>query len=177
MPTTHESRGGLLGFLATIPGIITACAALITAIGTVYVTNDDGSPPDPTPPVVQPTSEPPPSTSDPQPTLQPQDDDGPEPAVSPPVDEDVAAVLDVDAFTGMGVDDSVQITLEDCAAGDLVACGTVLDTLSQECYGGFWLSCDVLYEVSPIGSAYEWYGGTCGGFFADLTFAGVCSEQ
>lgn len=39
MPTTHESRGGLLGFLATFPGIITACAALITAIGTVYVTN------------------------------------------------------------------------------------------------------------------------------------------
>jgi hypothetical protein len=52
----------------------------------------------------------------------------------------------------------------------------LLDTLSWECYDGYALSCDLLYWVSPIGSDYEWYGGTCGEWFADLSFAGRCSE-
>jgi hypothetical protein len=33
--------------------------------------------------------------------------------------------------------------------GDLDACAAALETLSEECYDGYTLSCDVLYRVSP----------------------------
>jgi hypothetical protein len=48
-----------------------------------------------------------------------------------------------------------------------------LDALWDRCAAADWNACDQLYLVSPIGSAYEWYGYTCGG----TTSGGVACEQ
>lgn len=45
----------------------------------------------------------------------------------------------------------------------------VLDQLALNCYDGDFDACDQLYEVSPVGSDYEWYGGTCGGILDGIT--------
>ena len=34
---------------------------------------------------------------------------------------------------------------------------------ADDCYGGDMRACDDLYVQSPVGSLYEWLGGTCGG--------------
>jgi len=38
-----------------------------------------------------------------------------------------------------------------------------LDDLWDSCAEGDWTDCDELYEVSPFGSEYEFFGATCGG--------------
>ena len=38
-----------------------------------------------------------------------------------------------------------------------------LDRLAEECDAGDFESCDDLYRESPLGSDYEYFGGTCGG--------------
>lgn len=153
MTTEQESKGGFLGFLTTVPGILTAIAALITAGtgGVVYFANGDSGQ-DVTRVVVE-----------------------TQPAPAAPAPEEAAAV-DVSASTGLSSDDPVQTVIDDCGNGDLDACAWVLETLAQECYDGYVGSCDALFAVSPIGSDYEWYGGTCGGYYADLSYAGTCSD-
>jgi hypothetical protein len=154
MTTERESRRGFLGFLTTVPGILTAIAALITAGtgGVAYLAGGGSSGPDVERVEIR--------------TL---------PAPTAPAEVD-AADVNVSAETGLSPDDPVQAMIDDCGEADVDACTWVLETLAQECYEGYWLSCDALYEVSPIGSDYEWYGGTCGGYFADLTYAGACSS-
>jgi hypothetical protein len=151
--TAQESRGGFVGFLTSLPGIITAIAALITAGtgGVVYLANGESPGQQEMKIVVE------------------------QPAPDAPTDGE-AAELDVSADTGLSSDDPVQDMIDNCSAGDIDACVWVLETLSQECYEGYGLSCDALYAVSAINSDYEWYGGTCGGYFADLSYAGSCSE-
>ncbi|HEX5631191.1 MAG TPA: hypothetical protein VFY15_05990 [Acidimicrobiia bacterium] len=39
----------------------------------------------------------------------------------------------------------------------------VLDELAERCEGGDFVSCDVLYQASDVGSAYETLGNSCGG--------------
>ncbi|MDQ3464952.1 MAG: hypothetical protein M3500_09730, partial [Actinomycetota bacterium] len=46
-----------------------------------------------------------------------------------------------------------------------------LDQLAQECFEGVMESCDDLFFQSEIGSAYEEYGGTCGGRIEDAAVA------
>jgi hypothetical protein len=136
-----------------LPGILTAIAALITA-GTgavVYLANGNDSEPDKTRLVIETQAAP-----------------------ATPTDEEAAAVK-ASADTDLSSDGPVQDMIDDCGNGDIEACAWVLETLAQECYDGYGISCDALYAVSPIGSDYEWYGGTCGEYFADLTYAGTCS--
>ncbi len=143
MTQVQESRGGFVGFLGTVPGILTAIAALITAGtgGVVYLANDNGSGPGGDEKIIIVTQE----------------------APTVPTDADAAAV-DAWVNTGLSSDDPVQVMIDSCGNGDLNACASVLVTLAQECQDGYALSCDVLYAVSPLGSDYEWYGGTCGGY-------------
>ena len=54
------------------------------------------------------------------------------------------------------------------------ACLVLLDQLADECAGGFGVSCDALFWVSPIGSEYELFGATCGYRF-DESYAGSCA--
>ena len=152
--TTQDSRGGFASFLTTLPGILTAIAALLTAVtgGGLYLANSNGSEDGPARVVIETVAGP-----------------------AAPSNEEAAAV-DVSASTGLSSDDPVQSMLDGCGSGDVDACAGVLETLTQECYEGYGLSCDALYFVSPLGSEYEWYGGTCGGYFADLAYAGTCSE-
>jgi hypothetical protein len=161
MTTGRESRGGFLGFLSTIPGILASAAALITAIGTtagVYLANADASGSGEPPPTVatsQPAPEPEPEPA-PEPAPEPEPEPAPEPEPEPEPEPD---------------------PYDECFAGDLEACGEVLDILDADCLAGDPLSCDWLYLASPSGSAYEWVGGTCGWYFEDLSYAGFCSDQ
>jgi len=153
--TVQETRGGFLSFLTTVPGILTAVAAVITAVtgGVVYLANGSDSSAQDNPNIVI------------VPQSVPDAPTGNEPVL-----------VDTDAATGLSPDDPVQAMIDACDQGDPGACAWVLETLAQQCYESDPLSCDVLYVVSPVGSDYEWYGGTCGGYFADLTYAGTCSE-
>ncbi|PRY50152.1 hypothetical protein LY71_104189 [Geodermatophilus tzadiensis] len=150
------ARPGGGGFFTSLPGILTAVAGLVTAVtGAVgiYVSQGDDAtvPSDPTV-----------STTD----------------TPAPVPEDTgeADVGDLPAdFSETSLDDDATTLIDTCAAGDLGACATLLDTLAVECADGYGISCDALYFVSPVGSAYEDYGATCGGRY-DWTYAGICSE-
>lgn len=145
---TH--RGGFLGFLTTIPGILTALAALVTAVGGVYLTNNSGPSPAPQPEI----------------TII-------NPGAMPEETISTTEQLDVASVTGTTGDSAVDQMINDCAAGFSDACTELLDMLSQECFEGYGLSCDVLYEVSPVGSDYEAYGATCGARFGP-EYAGTC---
>ena len=49
-----------------------------------------------------------------------------------------------------------------------------LDALWSQCEGGDLSGCDELFLVSPIGSAYETFGDTCGGRMSSA--AGTCAD-
>jgi len=136
---------GFLRFWTSIPGILTASAAVITASGTIYVAtlthNSAPSPPSPNNPTTVTIS---------QPAAQPTDDGN--------------VTLRLDSVnSSISTETGVESMIRDCASGDDGACIEILDTLANGCYQGNGLSCDVLYEVSAIGSDYESYGATCGG--------------
>ena len=170
MTTERESRGGFLGFLSTIPGILTAVAALITAVGTVagvYLTSATASAPEEPGPVAssEPAPEPEPEPApEPEPVPEPEPEPAPEPEPVPEPEPAPEPEPEPDPHY-------------DCLAGVLEACGEVLDILDADCLAGDPLSCDLLYWASPPGSDYEWDGGTCGRYFEDLSYAGFCSES
>ncbi len=147
------------GFFTTLPGILTAVAGLITAVtGAVgiYLSQGDDR-----------------STEDTPTSALPSTTDQAEPV---PDDSGQADLDGLPAgFTQASVDDEVSALIDECAGGDAGACTTLLDTLAVECSQGYGISCDYLYYVSPVGSAYEDYGATCGGRY-DWTYVGVCSE-
>ena len=69
----------------------------------------------------------------------------------------------------------------DVAAPDPEAPGVLgddaeLDALAQACFGGDAGACDDLFLRSPVDSAYEAYGATCGGRLA-LASDGGCQSQ
>lgn len=149
---------GFLGFMTTVPGVLTAFAAVVTAVTGLFIgmhNAGSGGQPQPTPAAttitVQPTA--PPTT---------------ESSVDP-------RSVRVAAGSSLPSDDPAQRVLEQCARGDEQACLQILDMLADECYGGDGLSCDVLYEVSPIGSDYEAFGATCGARFG-TQYADRCRE-
>jgi hypothetical protein len=155
-PTTPK---GFLGFMSTVPGVLTAVAAVLTGLGTVYVgvhnAGAGGAQPQPTPPAATTTV-----TAGPRPA--------PEPSVDP-------RSVRVSAGSGLPSDDPAARLLGRCAQGDEGACLEILDTLATECYDGDGLSCDVLSAVSPVGSDYEAFGATCGARVS-TQYAGRCSE-
>jgi hypothetical protein len=81
-----------------------------------------------------------------------------------------------DGLPGTSGDDEVTALVDGCLNGDPSACDTLLHVLAEECYTGYLISCDALYQVSAYGSAYEDYGATCGGRFYDWMYAGICSS-
>jgi hypothetical protein len=160
-PTQGQAppRGGLVGFATSLPGILTAVAALITAVtGAVgiYLSQGEGTARDGG------------SASG--------DVDTADPGAPVPEGSGQADLDDLPgAVTEASVGDDASALIDDCAAGDAGACTALLDVLAEGCYQGHGISCDVLYWVSAVGSAYEEYGATCGGRF-DWTYVGVCSE-
>lgn len=156
MTSDTAHRGGFLGFLTTIPGIITALAGLITAmVGLAQLAPEQYDPPSPDPaqqPVIV--------------NITPD---------NTPVENIAADAGAVAGLTDVSTSDPVQQMVDGCAAGSIDACTGLLDTLTDECYQGLGLSCDVLYQVSPVDSDYETYGATCGGRLG-WDYAGICGQ-
>jgi hypothetical protein len=159
MENEQTTPKGFLGFMSTVPGVLTAAAAVLTALGTLYVgvqnAGQDGAQPPPTPPTTIITV---------PPTTRP----APEPSVDP-------GSVRATAGPRLPSDDPAARLLSRCALGDEEACLEILDTLANECYNGDGLSCDILYEVSPVGSDYEAFGATCGARFS-TQYADRCNE-
>ncbi|MCZ2860685.1 hypothetical protein [Blastococcus sp. VKM Ac-2987] len=144
-PAAHHG-----GFLTTLPGILTAVAAVITALSGglgIYLAQGSGN------------------TSGGL-----GQDAAPAPVGTVQADPDRVA----GQLGGVSVGDEIDALVGDCAAGSVDACTALMDRLVDECHLGDPLSCDALYWLSPFGSVYEDYGATCGGRY-DWTYAGACS--
>ncbi|MFN2607564.1 MAG: hypothetical protein ABR511_06655 [Acidimicrobiales bacterium] len=165
--TEIETRaGGIGGFMTSVPGILTALAALVTAAGGIYVgVNHSGSKDGgPKPPVVV-NLQMPPSAAPAEP--------GSVDATSLRGTSPVAAVSRFASDTT----DPIDQLASDCAGGDAGSCADMLDALAVECRDGSGAGCDTLYELSPAGSGWEAYGDTCGGRFSPGEVTDTCSEQ
>ena len=152
-------RGGFVGFLSGIPGLLTAAAAVITALSGLYFTQL-GPPPE--------------VPASPEETIYLINFEA-EPIPEGTAETEVDAASVDSGFGAATVEDETNQLIADCGAGFTDACNTLLDMLVVECHDGDGISCDVLYEVTEVGSDYEAYGATCGGRFA-WEYAGTCSE-
>jgi hypothetical protein len=151
-------RGGFLGFLSSLPGILTSLATLITAVGGIYLAHGDSGERG----RISPNSG--------ETTYNITVAAAPAPSGTAEVNADGLPVV----TDSTSVDNQTAQMVSDCAAGSQEACTELLNTLAQKCYAGSGLSCDVLYEVSAAGSDYEAYGATCGARFTDQTYADRC---
>jgi hypothetical protein len=164
MTEALETRGGFIGFWTTLPGVLTAVAAVVTAAGGFYFASrsHDTSPPPPTPP-------------DPRQVVINLTTSG---GNAPFVPADVSASelrlnrIDVGATDPVA---NANELIDRCGSGDDSACSQVLDGLVSECDYGYGMSCDMLYEISEPGSDYEAFGATCG-LRLDMSYAARCSE-
>jgi len=147
-------RGGVLGFLNSVPGILTGVGAVITAVGTVYGIHLAGSPSGS--PLDQPSASPPPAQV--------------------PVDAtSVAAQADTAPVADDALGDEVTALMNGCANGSADDCANLIYVLTRGCQEGDPWRCDLLYYITPVGSDYEAYGATCGYRFG-WEYAGRCSE-
>lgn len=151
-----DGRGnGFLRFWSTMPGVLTALAALVTAAGTIYLNMAGGDGPDTPVPNTVTTSTPAPPTTLVAPTVPP-----------------VVTTLVARSPSGSDAVDPVRA----CAQGDERSCAVVLDGLVDDCLAGDGFSCDLVYEVTDVGSELEWLGATCGYEFATDIYAGECES-
>jgi hypothetical protein len=147
-----------------VAGLLAALAALVTAIGGAFVAVHGGLPG--------------PSKGADPPVVILSTPGGAAPSEAPETQASLRfdnAPADQSWSTELGGADQADQLIDDCAAGDMQACTTILDILAQECGDGDGLSCDVLFEISPVGSDYEEYGATCGARF-DWEYADGCSD-
>ena len=172
-------RSGFLGFLTSLPGILTAFAAVLTAVGGIVFAVNQGdskaggtpSPQTSTTPVSTQSQTPPPGNLT-------------KSGGRAPVDVTVTfqtlrlgnAPADTNSLPSQGSDGSAEQLINACSEGDENACVTIIKDLVYECEQGYGVSCDVLYEISPVGSDLETFGATCG-LRLDADVADTCSEQ
>lgn len=156
--TQNTTRGGFLGFMRSVPGVLTALAAVLTAAGGAYVAVHKGNDPAATPPRYNINL-----------TVQPNQ-------AAPSSDTSVnAGSVDLQNTSQTSISAATSSdAVDQCSQGSEAACETVLEDLISGCYGGEGSSCDLLYEVSPTGSELESYAATCGYRFADDTYADSC---
>jgi hypothetical protein len=145
-------RGGFLGFMTSLPGVLTAVAGLLSvATGGVglYLHHDGGSGGDRGTSVIEP---------------------GPVPRGDGQVDPQE---LDADLPEASG-DEETTALVNGCLDGVTSDCETLLYLVAVECSDGSLSSCDDLFLISAYASPYQDYGATCGGRFDDWTYAGDC---
>lgn len=147
-------------FWTTLPGVLTAIAAVITAVGGLYF-------------AFRGDKEPSPGTDGREITINLVGPGGAAPPVPPHITASQLNLASLD--TASGLEDDVEGVVADCANGSSSACQRLLDMLVDECDQGFGGSCDVLYEVSAAGSDYEYFGATCGGRVGEEN-AGSCAQ-
>lgn len=135
-------------FWTTLPGVLTAIAAVITAVGGLYFAfREDKKPP-------------PPSSDGREITINLVGQGGTEPTVPAVVS---GSQLNLASLDRTSAEADVARMVDDCAGGDDSSCQELLDTLVDECDRGFGVSCDALYQITAEGSDYEYFGATCGG--------------
>jgi hypothetical protein len=163
-----EAPGRGRKLFATFPGVVTAAATVVVALGvglvvtTVYGGSDGRNGSAQGPPTSKTTA-----TSAPSFTAG-----APSPGLAPG-QIDPRRVLA--ALADMPGDDEVLPLMSSCADADARACASLGDALVLRCYQGDGISCDLLYEISTVGSAYETYAATCGGR-VDVSSAGTCRQ-
>ena len=149
-------RGGFLGFLGTMPGILTAVAGVISALATLYAVAA--------------------SRSSQQTTGSEQTSGSDQSVPDAPVDAGTVSTRaeTVPVTYDPMLSDDANALLTDCANGYLDSCDDLLFVLADDCSYGDAYSCDALYLISPMGSDYEAFGATCGGL-VEWQY-GRCSE-
>lgn len=170
--TAEPSKPSFFGYWSTLPAIFKGIAAVITAVGGLYIARGTMTPtvttipaenarltedsiPTPTTIVVAP------DTVSPVRTVP-----GPTPTAMNPVD-----IPEVEWLTA-----ELESSAVACSLGDQDACILVFDTLAGKCGEGVGESCDLLFELSPFESEYERYGATCGSRVG-VESAGQCSSS
>ncbi len=148
-----SQTNGFLRFWTSVPGVLTAVAAVITAVGSIYFTSASGSSPSP-PPV-------PPTNPTPMVVVNLSQAAAAAPAVSGQIPASQLDLTQVES--NISLDSAGVSLLNRCADGDNSACLQIVEGLINECDQGYGISCDALYEISPAGSEYQWFGATCGG--------------
>jgi hypothetical protein len=160
MGENEKVKEGSVGFFATLPGILTALAAVVTACGGILIgLHQNSASPSATPTATETTISQRPLT----------------PTTTPPTGSVDEQSLRLPNSPVLSSTDPVQQLIDQCGQGNDDACMQIVIMLTQECSDGFGLSCDILYEISPIGSAYEYFGATCGGKVPE-SYADTCSE-
>jgi hypothetical protein len=152
----ETGRGGFMSFWGTLPGVLTALAGLVTAVGGIYIAS------------AQSTQEalPPPTTTQTSVisnhSLEP-------PVVFLPVPISPSELQDAQV-------DEPELTdrLEGCADGNIADCERLIEELVWDCDYGDSDACNALWELSPMGSDLEDFGGTCGYRLDDWSYAGQC---
>jgi len=150
---------------ARLPGVVAAAGALAVALGvglvvtTVSGGSDDGNGSALGPPTSETFPKPAPSAAPAPGPVPGQIDPGRVPA----------------ALGEVPMDDEAFPLMRSCADADARACTSLGDALVERCYRGDGFGCDLLYEVTTVGSAYETYAATCGGR-VDIRSAGTCRQ-
>lgn len=164
-----ETNGGPPGFWSTLPGIFTGIAAVITAVGGVYIAGR-GMPPSPTATTMAVSTTTTTTTTETSVPVPASPGSVPISQLFPGEDIDPEEIAGVDWQTAV-----LESAADTCATtGDSSACTFLFDALANECYLGEMPSCDLLWELSPLDSEYEAYGGTCG-YRVEVDYAGACS--
>ena len=163
-PPPNNGRGGFLNFWSSIPGILTAVAAVITAVTGFYLVNAGGG----SPAKISDTS----GT-----TAQAASTSGAStPAVPTVVVVDLAALGGTQVTEAADRDQALMDAIDGCEAGYQESCVILFEELVNGCEAGVGVECDALFLLSDSGSALEEYGATCGYRFPDDYYANDCER-
>jgi hypothetical protein len=147
------------------PGMLAAAGAVVVALGVgLVVTTIGGSDGSNGSAIGAPTSETV-TTSAPSDTAAASPSPGSAPA-------QIDAFRVSAALGDVPTDDEAVPLMTSCANADTRACTSLGDALVERCYRGDGFGCDLLYEVTTVGSGYETYAATCGGR-VDMRSAGT----
>jgi hypothetical protein len=147
----EKGRGGFITFWGTLPGVLTALAGLVTAVGGIYFASGQSTQETQAPPTTQASA-----ISSDAPVVVPM-------LISP--SELQTVEVDEPALTD---------PFDGCADGNIADCQRLIEELVADCDYGDPDACNVLYELSPVGSDLEDFGGTCGYRLDDWSYAGEC---
>ncbi|MCB7138043.1 hypothetical protein [Cellulosimicrobium marinum] len=185
-----EQRTARSGFFTTMPGVLTAVAAIVTAVGGVYgiyVSQRSAEQPVSPPTVATGTPTPEPTTPTPEPTTPTPQPTTPAGTTEVPIiialgdlhgeeDADTSPVEEPFAAWYLSADVDRQVVADACGAGDPTSCAVLEQVLVQDCTETFDAACDILYYVEPVGSELENLDATCGYLFGDWSLAGRCTS-
>jgi hypothetical protein len=118
------STSGFLRFWTSLPGVLTAAAAVITAVGSIYLASSGATANAvPAPAAAQPSSS---------------------------ATTRSLSATQIDSITN-STNNADRALINSCAGGDQNSCALVVTGLQQECSQGLAVSCNVLNVLFPFG--------------------------